>query len=321
MEATDIKAREAELFNYSIKQLRALLKERKVNQSDCLDKRDLVMKVLSSDATTSPNSPSNALPNSPSNSANHSKSKKKKTATGPDLAKCSNCGKTQDISVLAKTFKKCGACQVDHYCSTSCQKAHWPSHKVKCPGKKPGGSVKRRSAKIIQALKDPDGDLNQWILQEFSRHPDSKLVKVSSRPDSDDLSVLGMSARELKKKEFQYLARPLDQIPESQRPPAERFLPVLIQVFTEVPRPGVETRQLLTVAFARKDLTLRKAMKVKQEKEKEPLIRLVVDDDTNPDLSQLSEAEQQRKHEKNIKKWQKSYGTKNVVDLTSRRPV
>ena len=44
---------------------------------------------------------------------------------------CQSCGK-QQIYSPDNRFQACGACKRAHYCSASCQRAHWPMHKAAC---------------------------------------------------------------------------------------------------------------------------------------------------------------------------------------------
>ena len=46
-----------------------------------------------------------------------------------NTSSCANCGKGEENSI---TLKKCGACKMVKYCSSSCQKAHRPQHKKEC---------------------------------------------------------------------------------------------------------------------------------------------------------------------------------------------
>ena len=32
----------------------------------------------------------------------------------------------------ANAFSKCGRCEMMHYCSRTCQRSHWPTHKADC---------------------------------------------------------------------------------------------------------------------------------------------------------------------------------------------
>lgn len=43
---------------------------------------------------------------------------------------CAGCRKPQDDNQTP--FKKCGGCKTKRYCSTSCQQAHWKTHKPAC---------------------------------------------------------------------------------------------------------------------------------------------------------------------------------------------
>jgi hypothetical protein len=45
------------------------------------------------------------------------------------LRTCSNCGKRE---LRIAEFKKCSRCRAVHYCSTDCQSAAWPTHKLEC---------------------------------------------------------------------------------------------------------------------------------------------------------------------------------------------
>ena len=45
--------------------------------------------------------------------------------------KCLGCGKLDDPACGIRN-KKCSGCQDAYYCGQSCQKTHWPIHKVSC---------------------------------------------------------------------------------------------------------------------------------------------------------------------------------------------
>ena len=44
--------------------------------------------------------------------------------------KCGGCGTAPAHG--AKAFSKCGRCKMMHYCSRTCQRSHWPTHKADC---------------------------------------------------------------------------------------------------------------------------------------------------------------------------------------------
>jgi hypothetical protein len=43
---------------------------------------------------------------------------------------CANCGRGEACS--GSKHARCGKCKKVHYCSATCQKAHWPEHKLLC---------------------------------------------------------------------------------------------------------------------------------------------------------------------------------------------
>jgi hypothetical protein len=53
-----------------------------------------------------------------------------KAAMNPFDVSCAHCGKVPTAGV---ELKRCSRCKGPYYCSTDCQKAHWPAHKgVRC---------------------------------------------------------------------------------------------------------------------------------------------------------------------------------------------
>ncbi|KAJ6454207.1 hypothetical protein C8R45DRAFT_882233 [Mycena sanguinolenta] len=58
----------------------------------------------------------------------HVKSDPKETLR-KELTQCQHCFKSRGPGV---TLQRCGACQVDLYCSKECQRAAWKTHKPKC---------------------------------------------------------------------------------------------------------------------------------------------------------------------------------------------
>jgi hypothetical protein len=53
------------------------------------------------------------------------KSEKKQIVTSKK-SKCTGCDK------IGEDFKVCSACKMAKYCTSSCQRAHWPEHKSTC---------------------------------------------------------------------------------------------------------------------------------------------------------------------------------------------
>ncbi|CAI5994575.1 unnamed protein product [Closterium sp. NIES-64] len=67
-------------------------------------------------------------------------------AFGPDACRGSRCGAAGCASLEGGGVKlrSCGGCGKVAYCSRDCQKAHWPSHKLTCPGR----TSRKRSANV-----------------------------------------------------------------------------------------------------------------------------------------------------------------------------
>ncbi|KAF7346765.1 hypothetical protein MSAN_01815000 [Mycena sanguinolenta] len=68
----------------------------------------------------------------------HVKSDPKETQR-KELTQCQYCFKSRGPGV---TLQRCGACEVDLYCSKECQRAAWKTHKRKC-------AINRANAKIM----------------------------------------------------------------------------------------------------------------------------------------------------------------------------
>ncbi|CAI5522993.1 unnamed protein product [Closterium sp. Naga37s-1] len=69
-------------------------------------------------------------------------------ADAPDVQRrvCSTgCGRVEGGGVK---LKSCGGCGKVAYCSRECQKAHWPSHKLTCPGRSNGKRSGKNSSKV-----------------------------------------------------------------------------------------------------------------------------------------------------------------------------
>ena len=49
---------------------------------------------------------------------------------GISISVCTQCSKRSSVS--GKKYLVCGKCKTIHYCSTECQKIHWPQHKLVC---------------------------------------------------------------------------------------------------------------------------------------------------------------------------------------------
>ena len=63
------------------------------------------------------------------NKKNRGKGKKQKAEkkqVQPTKSKCTGCDK------IGEDFKVCSACKLAKYCTSSCQRSHWPEHKSTC---------------------------------------------------------------------------------------------------------------------------------------------------------------------------------------------
>ncbi|CAI5486427.1 unnamed protein product [Closterium sp. Naga37s-1] len=72
-------------------------------------------------------------------------------ASGPDACRESRCGAAGCGRVEGGggvKLRSCGGCGKVAYCSRECQKAHWPSHKLTCPGRTSGRGGGSSSGKV-----------------------------------------------------------------------------------------------------------------------------------------------------------------------------
>ena len=72
---------------------------------------------------------------------------------------CGNteCGRTEDVTIFAGKFKRCGQCMIQQYCSRKCQKADWYTHKTLCM--KPDRVMKKIHNNILKQIKAEDGGI------------------------------------------------------------------------------------------------------------------------------------------------------------------
>jgi hypothetical protein len=80
--------------------------------------------------------------------------------------KCSGIG-----CVKKGNFKKCSGCKLVYYCSKTCQKVSWPSHKRECrymyQGNKKKKKERERAIKKFSALMESNAAHLQWPLMKI----------------------------------------------------------------------------------------------------------------------------------------------------------
>ena len=79
--------------------------------------------------------------------------------------------------------KKCSNCQTAFYCSVSCQKAHWPGHKLTCQKKK----------EQIEKFETSDFNLTIFFLQDVLQGGDITLSTGNKRMTNKDAAVYGIN--------------------------------------------------------------------------------------------------------------------------------
>ncbi|CAI5496033.1 unnamed protein product [Closterium sp. Naga37s-1] len=82
------------------------------------------------------------------------------TACGGSRCGAAGCGKVEGSGVR---LRSCGGCGKVAYCSRECQKAHWPSHKLTCPGRTSGNKSGNSSGKPGEVGKGRVGEQGEGM--------------------------------------------------------------------------------------------------------------------------------------------------------------
>ncbi|KIY69354.1 hypothetical protein CYLTODRAFT_349672 [Cylindrobasidium torrendii FP15055 ss-10] len=105
---------------------------------------------------------------------------------------CDQCGAIENPAIAK--FRKCGGCLSTQYCSTNCQKVHWPGHRAVCVHTTE--AISSSPEHIVHGLRkfaESYNDLLGWVAfqaLQLRRHPANIrqrafLVELSPRNHSD----------------------------------------------------------------------------------------------------------------------------------------
>jgi len=154
---------------------------------------------------------------------------------------CDNCGAIEQPTI--KQFRLCGGCMTTNYCSTDCQKMHWPGHKQIC----------QHTAAIVAASKQ------QAVSAEY---PDENLAKLLRRFASLHTALLGWAGfQALQLKRVPANIRQSALLVElSYRPTSDPHRQFVIKGTHVVPRTYVTSRDPLVAAdIARREERCRRS--------------------------------------------------------------